>query len=223
LPNQTKGEEGLEGSCTIAVLDRLQTLHNAMLLAFRTAEQQGSSAGANGTAGSAGGGGVAGLSAVGAAGAAGAGAGNAGGAALGAAQVEPVVDAPVVNYLTDEAVRCAFSDRNLHSRNAIELHAFAPVGASRRVTDGIPLGSSLLLPVHTVNCIQTLKVVAQKLVVYDRTAQLFPILSSYSVAEGSRGRVFDLEQIAHEVSQLFVGKSVVAVYDALPSLSANTP
>jgi hypothetical protein len=27
-----------------------------------------------------------------------------------------------------------------------------------RVTNGIPLGSSLLLPVHTVNCVQTLKV-----------------------------------------------------------------
>jgi hypothetical protein len=29
--------------------------------------------------------------------------------------------------------------------------------ASRRVTNGIPLGYSLLLPVHTVNCVQTLK------------------------------------------------------------------
>ena len=27
-----------------------------------------------------------------------------------------------------------------------------------RVTNGIPLGRSLLLPVHTVNCVQTLKV-----------------------------------------------------------------
>jgi hypothetical protein len=30
--------------------------------------------------------------------------------------------------------------------------------ASRRVTNGIPLGCLLLLPVHTVNCVQTLKV-----------------------------------------------------------------
>jgi hypothetical protein len=29
--------------------------------------------------------------------------------------------------------------------------------ANTRVTNGIPLGSSLLLPVDTVNCIQTLK------------------------------------------------------------------
>jgi hypothetical protein len=41
--------------------------------------------------------------------------------------------------------------------DAIEFHAFAPLEASRRVTDGIPLGSSLLLPVHIVNCVQTLK------------------------------------------------------------------
>jgi hypothetical protein len=29
--------------------------------------------------------------------------------------------------------------------------------ASRRVTNGIPLGCPLFLPVHTVNCVQTLK------------------------------------------------------------------
>jgi hypothetical protein len=29
--------------------------------------------------------------------------------------------------------------------------------ASMRVTNGIPLGCSLLLPVHTINCVQTLK------------------------------------------------------------------
>ena len=40
---------------------------------------------------------------------------------------------------------------------AFEFHAFAPLEASRRVTNAIPLGSPLLLPVHTVNCIQTLK------------------------------------------------------------------
>jgi hypothetical protein len=31
------------------------------------------------------------------------------------------------------------------------------IEASRCVTNGIPLGCPLLLPVHTVNCIQTLK------------------------------------------------------------------
>ena len=41
--------------------------------------------------------------------------------------------------------------------DTIEFHAFAPLEASRRVTNGIPLGCSLFLPVHTVNCIQTLK------------------------------------------------------------------
>ena len=48
-------------------------------------------------------------------------------------------------------------DRNLHSRSAIEFHAFAPLEASKRVTNAIPLGCPLLLPVHAVNCVQTLK------------------------------------------------------------------
>jgi hypothetical protein len=52
--------------------------------------------------------------------------------------------------------RCAFSGRNLHSRNAIGSHACS-LEANMRVTNGIPLGSSLLLPVDTVNCVQTLK------------------------------------------------------------------
>jgi hypothetical protein len=42
--------------------------------------------------------------------------------------------------------------------DAIEFHAFAPLEASRRVTNGIPLGCPLFLPVHTVNCVKTLKV-----------------------------------------------------------------
>jgi hypothetical protein len=37
-------------------------------------------------------------------------------------------------------------------------HAFAPLQASRRVTNAPSLGVSLFLPVRTVNCIQTLKV-----------------------------------------------------------------
>jgi hypothetical protein len=37
-------------------------------------------------------------------------------------------------------IRCAFFDRNLHSRSAIEFRAFAPLDASRRVINGIPLG-----------------------------------------------------------------------------------
>jgi hypothetical protein len=36
-------------------------------------------------------------------------------------------------------------------------HAFAPLEVSRCVTNGIPLGCPLFLPVHTVNCVQTLK------------------------------------------------------------------
>jgi hypothetical protein len=44
--------------------------------------------------------------------------------------------------------------------DAIEFHAFAPLEAlaSVCVTSGIPLGSQLLLPVGTVNSVQTLKV-----------------------------------------------------------------
>jgi hypothetical protein len=51
----------------------------------------------------------------------------------------------MVQSLQDE-VRCAFFDRNLHSR----------IQASRLATNDIPLGCSLLLPVDTVNCVQTL-------------------------------------------------------------------
>jgi hypothetical protein len=40
--------------------------------------------------------------------------------------------------------------------NAIGSHACS-LQANTRVTNGIPLGSSLLLPVDTVNCVQTLK------------------------------------------------------------------
>jgi hypothetical protein len=42
--------------------------------------------------------------------------------------------------------------------DAIELHAFAPLEANMRVTNGILLGIPLLLPVGTVNSVQTLKV-----------------------------------------------------------------
>jgi hypothetical protein len=41
--------------------------------------------------------------------------------------------------------------------DAIGSHAFAPLEAYMRVTNGIPLGCSLLLPVDTVKCVQTLK------------------------------------------------------------------
>jgi hypothetical protein len=41
--------------------------------------------------------------------------------------------------------------------DAIGSHACS-LEANMRVTNGIPLGSSLLLPVHTVICVQTLKV-----------------------------------------------------------------
>jgi hypothetical protein len=47
--------------------------------------------------------------------------------------------------------------QNFTSRMPLEFRAFAPVEAIRRVTNGIPLGCSLFLPVHTVNCVQTLK------------------------------------------------------------------
>jgi hypothetical protein len=43
--------------------------------------------------------------------------------------------------------------------DAFEVHAFAQLEASRRVTDGNPLGCPLCLPVHTVTCVQTLKAV----------------------------------------------------------------
>jgi hypothetical protein len=43
--------------------------------------------------------------------------------------------------------------------DAIGSHACS-LEASRRVTNGVPLGSSLFLPLHTVNCVQTLKVSA---------------------------------------------------------------
>jgi hypothetical protein len=42
--------------------------------------------------------------------------------------------------------------------DAIGSHACS-LEANTRVTNGTPLGSSLLLPVDTVNCVQTLKVI----------------------------------------------------------------
>jgi hypothetical protein len=40
--------------------------------------------------------------------------------------------------------------------DAIGSHACS-LGANTRVTNGIPLGRPLFLPVYTVNCVQTLK------------------------------------------------------------------
>jgi arginyl-tRNA synthetase len=55
----------------------------------------------------------------------------------------------------DQMVRCAFSGRNAHSRMPLDP---THVQANMRVTNGIPLGCPLFLPVGTVNCVQTLKV-----------------------------------------------------------------
>jgi hypothetical protein len=41
--------------------------------------------------------------------------------------------------------------------DAIAFHGFAPIEASKRVTNVIPLGRPLCLPVRNVNCVQTLK------------------------------------------------------------------
>jgi hypothetical protein len=46
--------------------------------------------------------------------------------------------------------------------DAIGSHACS-LEANTRVTNGIPLGSSLFLPVDTVNCVQTLKVRQEEL------------------------------------------------------------
>jgi hypothetical protein len=53
--------------------------------------------------------------------------------------------------------RCVYFRQKFTLEDAIEFHAFAPLEASRRVTNAIPLGCPLFLPVHTVNCVQTLK------------------------------------------------------------------
>jgi hypothetical protein len=54
-------------------------------------------------------------------------------------------------------VRCAFFGRYSHSRMPlVPTHARFKLEASRRV-NGFPLGCPLILPVGTVNCIQTLK------------------------------------------------------------------
>jgi hypothetical protein len=51
--------------------------------------------------------------------------------------------------------RCSTESYTLE--DAIEFHAFAPVEESKRETNGIPLGYSLLLPTDTINSAQTLK------------------------------------------------------------------
>ena len=144
LPNQTKGEDGLQGSCTIAVIDKLQTLHNTMLLAFRRAE---AAATATATATAAGTGGGTRHASTAAAAA----------AADDAAESIASAEAPIVNYLTDE------------------------------------------------------EVLKHQLVVYDRASLLFPILLAHSNDDG-RGRNFDMERIADDVSQIFRGKSPISVH-----------
>jgi hypothetical protein len=59
----------------------------------------------------------------------------------------------LLDSIEAEAVRCAFFDRNPRSRMSL----VPTPEASRRVTNGIPLGPPLFLPVRTVNCVQTLK------------------------------------------------------------------
>jgi hypothetical protein len=61
-------------------------------------------------------------------------------------------------------VRCAFFDGNLHSEFTLEEYFEDAVGshacsfeASMRVTNGIPIGRSLLLPVDIVICVTPLK------------------------------------------------------------------
>jgi hypothetical protein len=50
---------------------------------------------------------------------------------------------PPLPTLRKSDVRCAFVDKNLHSRSVIEFHTVALLEASRRVTNGIPLGFPL--------------------------------------------------------------------------------
>jgi hypothetical protein len=57
-----------------------------------------------------------------------------------------------------------FEQKISRSRNAIEFHAIAPLEALPCMrSNGIPLGWSLSLPVHTANCVQTRKDVVQAL------------------------------------------------------------
>jgi hypothetical protein len=52
----------------------------------------------------------------------------------------------------------SFFDINLHSRKPLLVPTPARlIEACKRVTNNIPLGCPLFLPVHTVNCVQTLK------------------------------------------------------------------
>lgn len=117
LPNVAKGQEGLECTCTIAMLNHLQMCNNSMLLEFRKAVSSGEST----------------------------------------EDEDEATSSPIVNYLTSP------------------------------------------------------KVVAQKLLAYDRMTHLFPILLAHSRDSG-QGREFDLERIAAEVEQLFEGKSTIAVH-----------
>jgi hypothetical protein len=83
--------------------------------------------------------------------------------------------------------------------DAIGSHACS-LEANTRVTNGISLGSSLLLPIDTVNCVQTLK---------DKT---FEIASAGSVqVVDASGTV--LLEIGVEAGDIW--------YGALPSLSAS--
>jgi hypothetical protein len=65
--------------------------------------------------------------------------------------------------------------------DAIGSHACS-LEASRRVTNGIPLGCSLCLPVHTVNFVQTLKGINKDGMGYVETNWNLPLWEQINMA-----------------------------------------
>jgi hypothetical protein len=87
------------------------------------------------------------------------------GTTLGSSLLLPVDTVNCVQTLKAEAEQAQgtvrVSRQKFTLEHAIGSHACS-LEASRRVTNGIPLGYSLFIPVHTVNCVQTLKVHTQQ-------------------------------------------------------------
>jgi hypothetical protein len=73
-----------------------------------------------------------------------------------AEEIDPEMSEPLKSCIEPE-YGARFSIGICTREGAIEFHAFAPLEALPCVTNGIPLGCSLLLLVDTVNCVQTLK------------------------------------------------------------------
>jgi hypothetical protein len=91
--------------------------------------------------------------------------------------------------------------RKFTLEDAIGSHACsleANIEANMRVTNGIPLGCSLLLPVDAVNCVQTLKAYAAAVKLAPAQGQ---VRFEYAMAMLRRGAAGDVDVVQSELAE----------------------